>query len=84
VPAHDGHPNDGAARLPASSWGHRFEGLERAYASKLGTGPAPTVSGVSAPDNPDPDANLVTVVTASMVPTRQTSGMASKVLVPGS
>jgi hypothetical protein len=30
-----------------------------------GTGPVPTVSGMPAPDNPHPDANLVTVVTAS-------------------
>ena len=30
-----------------------------------GTGPAPTVSGMPAPDNPHPDADLVTVVTAS-------------------
>lgn len=30
-----------------------------------GTGPIPTVSGMPAPDNPHPDANLVTVVTAS-------------------
>jgi hypothetical protein len=30
-----------------------------------GSGPAPTVSGMPAPDNPHPDTNLVTVVTAS-------------------
>jgi len=30
-----------------------------------GTGPVPTVSGMPAPNNPHPDANLVTVVTAS-------------------
>lgn len=29
-----------------------------------GTGPVPTVSGMPAPDNPHPDANLVTVVTS--------------------
>ena len=30
-----------------------------------GTGPVPTVSGMPSPTNPHPDANLVTVVTAS-------------------
>ena len=45
--------------------GHWFVTVFYEPSPSQGTGPVPTVSGMPASDNPHPDANLVTVVTAS-------------------